>query len=368
MKKLITTILAVIATITAHAQTTNTYVGTSGGNWNVATNWSQGALPTTNDPVLINANATVNVISPSFGGDITLNGSNARINVLGNPLNASNLLMTGAPGNNVRIFSDAGTINLGNGTGALSTAGGVTSWLTLNNGTSTLNLASANLTYFWLASSGAAATTTINSGTTINNAVTILGSANGSLATLNLNGGTFNAGDMYFNYANASSTAIVNLNGGATLTAGIISRGFDGSGEAFNWNDGTIRNRSGGSLTISRGANATQNMIISLAENGNHDFNVDSGRTITVSSTATLVNKTGEQGTLQKTGSGTLIFQGSNTYTGSTSVNGGTLLVNGSLLSSNTIVSTGATLGGSGSLQTVTLNGGTVSPGKCQQW
>ena len=66
---------------------------------------------------------------------------------------------------------------------------------------------------------------------------------------------------------------------------------------------------------------------------------------------------------LVKSGAGILTLGGANTYTGSTTINGGTLLVNGSLLSTNAVVLTGATLGGSGSLQAVNLQGGSLSPG-----
>ena len=45
----------------AQAQTTNIFTGASGGLWSATNNWSLGTVPTTNDPVLINSNTTVNV-------------------------------------------------------------------------------------------------------------------------------------------------------------------------------------------------------------------------------------------------------------------------------------------------------------------
>ena len=56
-------------------------------------------------------------------------------------------------------------------------------------------------------------------------------------------------------------------------------------------------------------------------------------------------------------------MQAVNTYNGETIVQDGTLIVNGSLQSPMTTVNNGALLGGSGSLQGVLLNRGTISAG-----
>jgi hypothetical protein len=56
-------------------------------------------------------------------------------------------------------------------------------------------------------------------------------------------------------------------------------------------------------------------------------------------------------------------MQAANTYNGDTVVGGGTLIVNGSLQSPLTTVNNEALLGGSGLLQGVLLNGGTISAG-----
>jgi autotransporter-associated beta strand protein len=70
--------------------------------------------------------------------------------------------------------------------------------------------------------------------------------------------------------------------------------------------------------------------------------------------------------TLTKTGNGTQILSGANTYTGNTTVSAGTLLVNGSTSASSIVsVSAGATLGGNGTVggATTILAGATHSPG-----
>ena len=77
--------------------------------------------------------------------------------------------------------------------------------------------------------------------------------------------------------------------------------------------------------------------------------------------TLTIGNKT--SGSLTVDGAGTLVLTGASTYTGPTEVKAGTLVVNGSIVSPVSVGS-GATLGGSGSTGTVTIEaGGTLSPG-----
>src|SRR5262249_37265959 len=68
-------------------------------------------------------------------------------------------------------------------------------------------------------------------------------------------------------------------------------------------------------------------------------------------------------GSLIKAGPGTLVLSGNGAnHNSPTVVNGGTLLVNGALPGSAATVNSGAILGGSGTVQTITATG-TVSPG-----
>lgn len=78
----------------------------------------------------------------------------------------------------------------------------------------------------------------------------------------------------------------------------------------------------------------------------------------TNTSYAGVISGTGD---LVKTGSGTLMLSGTNTYSGGTGVYGGRLEVNGSL--ANAVIVSGGELGGTGSVGQTIISGGTLAPG-----
>lgn len=102
--------------------------------------------------------------------------------------------------------------------------------------------------------------------------------------------------------------------------------------------------------------------------------NLQGNGTVNIGSNATTrlaVNSGNFSGTitgaggLVKASSGTLVLSGYSEFTGGTTVNGGALIVNGSLATGlgPVEVNAGGTLGGTGFVGPVTLNGGTLSPG-----
>ena len=80
---------------------------------------------------------------------------------------------------------------------------------------------------------------------------------------------------------------------------------------------------------------------------------------------AVLGNSSGGSSTLTKSGVGTWVLTGTNTYTGLTTINNGTLRINGSLAAGSAVTVSGGTLGGSGVISgpVTVAAGGNVAPG-----
>ena len=153
----------------------------------------------------------------------------------------------------------------------------------------------------------------------------------------------YQGNNMSFTNHGAGRTLLQFTNAVNTLTSSTDTSG----GRRLINNSANLTIQFDGSLDI--GSTVADSNIIGGA--GNFLFN------------GSLLNTAAVLRGLNKSGTGTVTLQAANTYNGDTTIVGGTLLVNGSLQSPLTTVSTGATLGGSGSLQGVLLNGGTVSAG-----
>ena len=375
MKKIITTILAIIATNTAIiAQTTNNWTNAGSATWSTASAWSLGVPTSTQDAYHTNVttgSVAINVTTSAQAKSLTIGGSGgtASLVTFANQsliVGGDITLASGAGAGEFRLSGANSTVVLNAGNGSILNGGG-TGLATMNvqgGFSNSVGLLNASVDDLNMGQTGNG-TLIITNGQTYNvaNLLRLNNSTASNNATILMNGGTLNHSgtEIRFNSGTgAGNTAYLILNSNALVTAKVISRLNLGTDAAIHWNDGTIANYAGSNLMISAAAGT---MNVKLAGTGTHTFNASDTNTITVASTASLQDKTGEAGTVVKTGSGTLIFAGSNTYSGSTTVRGGTLLVNGSLLSTNTIVSSGGILGGSGSLQAVTLQGGSLAPG-----
>jgi autotransporter-associated beta strand protein len=139
--------------------------------------------------------------------------------------------------------------------------------------------------------------------------------------------------------------------------------------------NGLTLNADGYTLTINPGTGGTGILVsagvpastvaANVAMGSSQTWTINSASPLTVSG---IVSESGGNRTMEKSGAGTLVLSGANTYTGGTTVTGGTLLVNngtGSGTGTGNVTVNGGTLGGSGTISGgVTINsGGTLAPG-----
>jgi fibronectin-binding autotransporter adhesin len=139
--------------------------------------------------------------------------------------------------------------------------------------------------------------------------------------------------------------------GGTTISAGTLVLG-----NASAIGTGTLAMAVGTTLDFGNGFTLANAITLS----GDPTVNVNTGLSTTL---AGGISDGTQAGDLVKTGAGTLVLTGTDTYTGGTEVAAGTLNVQGSLVSS-VGVDNGAALIGTGSLGGMTIaSGATVSPG-----
>ncbi len=245
-------------------------------------------------------------------------------------------------------------------------------------------------------------------GTTITGGTLRLGGTNGSIAGDVNTGDAVNNGTLEFARSNeidfggvisgsgavqqtgtgtTTLTADNSYSGGTTISAGTLRLGDDGAvgSGVITHKAGTLEVSSGRNIgndltykdagatapvlrvEATVGASATYSGDISIEEaagNGAYTFDAGTDASLTVSG-AISSTITGDAG-VAKTGGGTVIFTGTNTYLGETTISAGTLLVNGdnSGALGNVVVTGGATLGGTGTIGGATsITGGTLAPG-----
>lgn len=173
--------------------------------------------------------------------------------------------------------------------------------------------------------------------------------------------------------------------GGAGLNGTGGANGFGGGdggdaghgGEGGSAYGGAVFVRRGGSLTIvdsavsgsavtggggGRGVDGNGSSGVTEGSGMYLDATVSATLQVSRGTAATVADSIGGRGNLTKTGGGTLVLGGANTYTGATSVNAGTLWINGSV-TSDTTVNSGGILGGTGTINGSLINSGRVAPG-----
>ena len=322
---------------------------------------------------------------------------------------------TGAFANGVGFSSDGTTRLTGNNTytGATEFTGSGTNIISGNNSAAVGNVKIAGDT-------GKTPVVRLDNINAISSSSSLLGaSSSAQTGTLDFNAGTsyilnaYNGNNMIFanSFGQASTVTFTNAantitssagnSGGRSLlnTAANLTVVFDGNvdigstttgvnntiggignwlikGNVFSTSVGSVRglNKTGTGTLELRGANSYNgDTVISggtllVATNGSITGSSAqlSGGTLDVRGTIQSVTQTGGTLLVSGTAGTTIISSGAATVNvggtiGSATINGNLLSVNGN--AGDVLVNTGGTLGGSGSVQGLTLNGGTVAPG-----
>jgi autotransporter-associated beta strand protein len=316
--------IAAAATIAGSAQAADfSYVaGTTATTWTNPASWTPAG-----GPPGLGANVGANIIgftagagtasltfndSPTVGNIVySTNGSTltlAAIRAIGTrTLTVQGDITVDNPGNTLQFLPNTSTQNM-----TVSIAGNI------DVAAGTLNFGLGTATGLFALTQNAASTTTVAGALEIN----LTNNATAVLGNLDLQGGTvaLNTG----NTGTATGTVISSLSG----TSGTVRAS-------------TLASRTA-TLTITNASGASD--FGGVVENGN--------------ATAVL--------NLVKTGAGTQVLSGINTYTGNTTVSAGTLQINGSTAAGSVVtVQAGGTLGGTGTVggNTTIQAGATLAPG-----
>lgn len=265
-------------------------------------------------------------------------------------------------GNNVQLDVTGGSLGMNTAAGfwIQQTDVGNTGRLTSSSGTLTIN------------SVDNAGTATTGNLTTLDHQIkVVIENFNGSTPLTVVKGGsnslvldqantysggtTINGGRLQASHANAFGSGAVTVNNGgqAYLTLGTTyANNFNLNGIGVTEGSGNL-----GALRFSNGTIASGTVTLATS----------SRLTVfTNNETATVSGAIGGAAgsALEKTGAGTLILTGTNTYSGTTNVNGGTLRINGQNNGTGAVnVASGARLEGTGRITGAVNVTGTIAPG-----
>lgn len=288
-----------------------------------------------------------------------------------------------------------GTLQVGNdGTSGTLGTGNVANYASLvfkrSNAHTVTNVISGTGS---LTQSGAGTTTLIGAnsytGPTTISAGTLQVGNGGTSGTLGATGNVTNNSALVFNRSNALTLTNVIYgtgsltNAGAGTTALLGANLFSGAtrvaaGKLIVSNSLALQNSTldynTGDGVVSFGANSTSFSLGGLK--GNKDLGLTNLAGTAIALTVGQNNQDtvyygvlAAPGRVIKTGTGKLTLAGDSTYTNTTTVSTGSLIVNGSLQSKQMTVESGGTLGGTGTVQAVTMNSGatlavgTATPG-----
>ena len=245
------------------------------------------------------------------------------------------------------------------GAGMLTLSGGAAAYgvgnLTVSGGNLQVGTAEVNATIF---DQSTARTITVSSGASL---TFIYRNVFGTVGTVPTTKLVIDGGTVVNSSGTSGSVNVLQdltLKNGAVLEATKPFLGFQtyqlqGTVTVAGTNASSITAVAGG-ITV---GNATNNAGVTTFNVA--DVTGDANADLTISAPIVNSGNAGASvGGLTKTGLGTLLLSGTNTYTGATVVSNGTLLVNGSLAAGSAVTNASGTLGGYG-----TINGSVVCDG-----
>jgi autotransporter-associated beta strand protein len=383
------------------AAATHTWIGPSGGLWSNTANWSGGSKPTSGEPggtiVQFGSNTTstmdiagLTVDQIHFTGanntingtqTLTINGATLTFNIVsegaGNTLSAS--LPITLVGASTELSSSTGMLTLNS-----PIAGGV--GLVFAGDGGSFALYDENTYTGVTAIDSGAVHISAPVGLVIEGSSIVVGNGFTSGAQLVLDQSSdisketalvVNSGGTVEFDGHADSAKSLTVSGGAVVGANLTTTGelviTNGSISIAGWlfagslsmTGGTISSPGSGWLQLSGNIQASSSasgpaiVSSSLHLNASPTVNVTAGVAPELSLTGPI-SETGASRSINKTGAGTLLTGGTNTYTGTTTVSAGTLIANGTQPGALTVGASG-TLSGSGTVG-ATLVDGVLAP------
>ena len=225
-----------------------------------------------------------------------------------------------------------------------ATLGSTNNWLLINGGD--LDLGGNTITISAL--SNFVGSTTMSNGTLSSTGRFSLG-----IGTLNANlAGT---GNVYKNGGNP-----VTLGGSNSFTGGtIINSGSLKANNLQALGNGNVQLNNATALQLLQSLNINGSLS-STTNTTTIDLGTANTLTINQSGNSTFSGSITNSGSVVKSGAGTLTLSGANTYSGTTTVSGGGLAVEGSMQSSLIEMNANTILSGTGSVQAVTMDAGSI--------